>query len=108
MALAPKTASLKLVGDWDFSRRGELERMVRSAEAADDVLLDLSEATFIDASVVGTLIGLRKRLTDRNAVGNIRIVAASRLVRLIFEICNLQAAFGLSVNPTGWYDARRI
>ncbi|MEO6835169.1 MAG: STAS domain-containing protein [Candidatus Tumulicola sp.] len=90
-----KTVSFKLVGEWDFLRRNELRAMLSPAESADEVLLDFSEATFIDASVLGDLIHLLKRVTERNRLGTVRIVAASRRATRIFELCNLQELFGL-------------
>jgi anti-anti-sigma factor len=94
--LETKTASFKLVGDWDFSRRNELQVMLRPAEAADEVLLDFSAVTFIDASVLGSLIGLLNRVVERNRLGTIRIVAASRQVTRILGLCHLETLFGLS------------
>jgi anti-anti-sigma factor len=97
--LETKTVSFKLVGEWNLSRRTELEAMLRPAEAADEVLLDLSEVTFIDASFLGVLIRLLNHMVERNPLGTIRIVAASRPVTRIFEICRLQTPFGLA-DPT--------
>ncbi len=51
--------------------------MLRPTEATDEVLLDLSEVTFIDASFLGALIRLRNRMVKRNPLGTIRIAAAS-------------------------------
>jgi anti-anti-sigma factor len=93
--LETKTASFKLVGDWDFSRRHELQTILRPAESADEVLLDFSEVTFIDASVLSCLMRLRNLVMKRNCFGAIRIVAASRNASRIFEICKLHALFGL-------------
>ena len=73
--------------------------MLRPTEATDEVLLDLSEVTFIDASFLGALIRLRNRMVKRNPLGTIRIVAASRQVTRIFEMCQLQTLFGLG-DPT--------
>lgn len=97
--LETKTASFKLVGEWDFSRRDELQIMLRPAEAADEVLLDFSGVPFIDASVLGVLIRLLNLMVKRNRLGAIRIVAASRQVTRIFQVCGLQTLFGLS-EPT--------
>jgi anti-anti-sigma factor len=84
-----KVVSFKLTGDWDFSRRDELQLVLRPAEVADEVVQDFSELTFIDASVLGSLIRLLKRVVNRNHLGTIRIVAASRNVARLFEVCNL-------------------
>jgi anti-anti-sigma factor len=94
--LETKTASFKLVGDWNFSRRDELQVTLRPAESADEVLLDFSEVTFIDASVLGCLTRLRDCVLERNRPGTIRIIAASRSIRRIFELCHLDTLLGLS------------
>jgi anti-anti-sigma factor len=94
--LETKTASFKLVGDWDFSRRDELRTILRPAESFDRVLLDLSEVTFIDASVLSCLLRLRHRVIERNPLGAVRIIAANRNASRIFELCDLQTPFSLA------------
>lgn len=94
----------KLAGDWDFSRRDELQAMLQSAEALDDVTLDLSEITFLDASVLGTFIRLRNRVLKHNSVGRVRIVAASRAVVCLFTLCDLRTMFGLPAPVAGLVD----
>jgi anti-anti-sigma factor len=90
-----KAACFKLAGEWDFARRRELQAILRPAESLDEVLLDFSEVTFIDASVVGCLMRLRRHMIEHGRLSNIRIIAASRVVTRIFEICQLQKVFGL-------------
>jgi len=88
-------ACIKLVGEWDFFRRDELEAVLQPAESLDDVSLDLSEMTFLDASVLGSFVRLRNQVLKRNGAGKVRIVAASRAVIRLFAICDLCLLFGL-------------
>jgi anti-anti-sigma factor len=94
-----KVVCFKLAGDWDFSRRDELQAMLRPAESLDEVLLDFSGVTFIDASVLGSLLRLHRCMIEHSRLGAIRIIAASRHIARIFEICELQELFGLR-SPT--------
>lgn len=86
---------LKLVGEWDFFRHNELEVVLQSAESLDDVSLDLSEMTFLDASVLGSLVRLRNRVLERSSVGRVRIVAASQAATFLLTLCDLRTSFAL-------------
>lgn len=88
-------ACFKLEGEWDFTRRDELQVVLRPAESLDEVLLDFSAVTFIDASVMGTLLRLRKCMIERSRLGSIRITEVSRHIVHLFKICELDELFGL-------------
>jgi anti-anti-sigma factor len=87
-------ACFKLAGEWDFTRRYELQTILRPAESLDEVLLDFSAVTFIDASVMGCLLRLRRRMIEHGCLGTIRIIAASGHIVHLFEICELGEIFG--------------
>ena len=89
-------ACYKLSGEWDFARRDELQAILRAGESLDEVFLDFSAVTFIDASVLGSLMRLRRRMIEHNRLGAIRIMAASRHVIRVLEICELLELFGLA------------
>lgn len=72
----------KLIGEWDVFRRTELQSVLQPAECLDDVSLDLSELTFLDASVLGSFVHLRNRVREHNSAGRVRIVAASPIAIL--------------------------
>jgi anti-anti-sigma factor len=101
-------ACFKLAGEWDFTRRDELQAILRPAESLDRVLLDFSEATFIDASVLRCLMSLRRRMLQRNRLSHIRITAASRVVHRLLEICELQELFGLRSPTVGAATSSRF
>lgn len=103
------TAScFKLAGDWDFTRRDELQAVLRPAESLDEVLLDLSEVTFIDASVIGCLVKLRKRMIEHSRLSSIRIVEASRHIVHLLRICELDELFGLGAQTIHEDDANGL
>lgn len=90
-----RVGCLKLLGEWDCSRRSELRSVLQLAESLDDVSLDLSEVTFLDASVLGSFVRLRNRVLERNGAGRVRIVAASPFAICLLTLCELGELFGL-------------
>jgi anti-anti-sigma factor len=88
-------ACFKFVGDWDVFRLDEVQSRLQSAESFDEVNLDLSQMTFLDASVLGSFVRLRNRVLKRNGAGKVRIVAASGAVVRLFAMCELSTNFGL-------------
>jgi anti-sigma B factor antagonist len=84
---------IALRGEWDLYNRPELETALRAAEVSGEklVVMDLSDATFIDSSVLGALVEARKRL----AGSRIAVVAADPQIRKVFEITGLDGVFTL-------------
>lgn len=72
-----------------------MQALLQPAESLDEVFLDFSGVTFIDASVLGSLMRLRRCMTDHSRLGSIQIVEASRHIVRLFEICELRELFGL-------------
>ena len=66
---------LTLTGELDLSRTGELDEMVAAAMEGDrvDIIVDLSEVTFMDSSALRWLLKVQDR-TDRVS-GRLRLVA---------------------------------
>ena len=62
-------------------------------DGADELVLDLSETTFVDSMMLGVLLGAMKRVRARG--GHLRIVVAGQDVRRIFEITLLDRVFPL-------------
>lgn len=95
-AFRTKTMALDLTGAWDFARREELQMLLHPAETVDELLLDFSKVTFIDASVLASLVALINRMVTRSRVGVVRIIGASRNVVRVFEACRLETLFDFS------------
>lgn len=89
---------LVLRGEIDLSLLDELEARVAEAEqrAAGRLVLDLSAASFIDSSVMGTLVRLRNRVEQDS--GSMATVAPPPSVREMFEITGLGAVFDFQPN----------
>ena len=60
---------------------------------ARSLVVDLSEATFVDSMTLGVLLGAVKRLRPRG--GKISVVCISPHIRRIFEITLLDRVFGI-------------
>lgn len=88
--------TVKLFGDFDFSRKGELEQLLAAAAKADLAVIDLRDVSYLDSSVLTSLMGLKKRLDSHPQPGIVRIVGANESLRRIFTICGLERYFEFS------------
>jgi anti-sigma B factor antagonist len=80
------TVVLAVVGDADLHAAPELRARLTAAidEGASDVVLDLSQATFVDSMTLGVLLGGMKRL--RSTGGRLQLVVSRPDIRRIFEM----------------------
>ena len=93
--LSDDTALVELSGQIDLHTAPQLKEHLLSAidDGAVDVVVDLSQTTFIDSMTLGILLGAVKRLRPRG--GQLRIVTADPSIRKIFEITLLDRVFSL-------------
>ena len=82
-----------LDGEHDASSVAELSETIARAIAVDDsdVILDMSEVTFMSAATVGVLVRARNFLNLRSRSLTVR--APSKCTRRILEICELGDLF---------------
>jgi anti-sigma B factor antagonist len=92
-----KTVVLAIHGEADMRAASELKD--RLGEVIDDsptaIVLDLSDATFLDSMTLGVFLTAMKRLRARG--GRFRVVAPSAEIRRIFEMTLLDRVFDLDV-----------
>ena len=81
--------------------KSEFARLI--AQGATRIVVDLSEATFIDSTTLGVLLGTVKRL--RPVEGEVAIVCTDRNIRKIFEITLLDRVFPLFESREAAVDA---
>ena len=72
----PGTAIVKLRGELDLSSRARLTQVLAGASAQATVLVDLSECTFADSSVVAALVTASAELRERG--GRLEVVIRRR------------------------------
>jgi anti-anti-sigma factor len=79
-----------LAGELDLAQRDELATsLALAAIAYDEVIVDLSELTFIDATGIGTLVAASEAL-HRNG-GTMRLVAPRPNLERVFAIVRLSS-----------------
>jgi len=90
-----QTHVISLGGEIDLYTAPEFkERMVDLIEAGKkNIVVDLSEATFIDSTTLGVLVGGVKRL--RPSGGGLALVCTDQNISKIFEITGLDRVFSI-------------
>jgi len=88
-----ETHVIELGGEVDLYTAPEFkERMVELIDAGKKrIVVDLSEATFIDSTTLGVLVGGVKRL--RPTGGSMALVCTDQNITKIFEITGLDRVF---------------
>lgn len=91
--LARGTYVIALAGEVDLYTAPELKRELLDAigKGAKEVVVDLSDTTFIDSTTLGVLVGGIKRLRPEG--GQLTIVCSDRNIVKIFEITGLTKVF---------------
>ena len=84
---------ISLAGDFDLHAGAEFERRVLEAlgRGATELLIDLSEVSFIDSTTIGILMRTRKRLAPVG--GRVLVVTSDRNILRLFEITALDRMF---------------
>ena len=94
------TYLISLAGDFDLHSGPEFERRVLEAlgRNATDLLIDLSEVSFIDSTTIGILMRTRKRLAPLG--GRVLVVTSDRNILRLFEITALDRMFEIYSHRT--------
>ena len=85
----PERTVLWVGGDQDIATKVSLVATIARAAQLDDVplLIDLSAVTFMDASIVGAIIGSRNQLRSR--ARSLELRAPSPAALRVLELCGL-------------------
>jgi anti-sigma B factor antagonist len=97
----PGCVELAISGDLDLATADELLHTATAAltdHASDDLVLDLSEVTFIDSTGLGALVAIRNATRDRAVTLHLRDAAPP--VHRLMKITNLDTAFNISTSQT--------
>lgn len=88
-----KAQIVRLEGDWDISRRDELERLLEPVYGTPGgVILDLQMVDYADSTILAALVVLRNRRRSRG-LPLPSLVVGSRSVRRLLSISGLSEAF---------------
>ena len=93
----PGCTELAISGELDMAAADDLLRTATAAlmaSSCDDLVLDLSEVSFIDSTGLGTLVAIRNTTRDRAVTLHLR--GASPPVRRLMKITNLDSVFDIS------------
>lgn len=93
--VSDRVTVVEVHGQADLHTASELRAAMTDAIdlGAVSLVIDLSEATFIDSMTLGVLLGAVKRL--RPAGGGVSVVCTDPHIRRIFEITLLDRVFSL-------------
>ena len=91
--ISDDTAVIALSGEVDLYTAPEFKQQLLETigQGAKEVVVDLSDTTFIDSTTLGVLVGGVKRL--RPAGGRLSLVCNDRNITKIFEINGLDRVF---------------
>jgi anti-sigma B factor antagonist len=87
--LAANTHVATVLGEADLHNEAELREAVwpLAEEEGSTVIVDLCDASFVDSTVLGVLVGLSKRLRARD--GRLIVVSADPRFQKLLEITGL-------------------
>jgi anti-sigma B factor antagonist len=91
--LTPQVAAVELIGEADiYTTYLAKEAMLKLLEAgARHLVIDLKGADYLDSTALGLLVGMLKRVRERE--GSLRLVGPKARVRKVFEITRLDQVF---------------
>jgi anti-sigma B factor antagonist len=84
---------ISLAGEVDLYTAPEFKQQLLDvvSQGARDVIVDLTDTTFIDSTTLGVLVGGVKRLRPND--GRLTLVCSDRNITKIFEITGLDRVF---------------
>jgi anti-sigma B factor antagonist len=91
--ISDDTAVIALSGEVDLYTAPEFKQQLLETigRGAKEVVVDLSDTTFIDSTTLGVLVGGVKRLRPEG--GRLSLVCSDRNITKIFEITGLDKVF---------------
>lgn len=86
---------VEVAGDIELSNASQLRADLRSVCEAEpcNIIVDMSQVTFIDSTGIGVLVGALKRTREHN--GSFALICPQPRVRRVFEITGLLQALPL-------------
>lgn len=88
--LSPTASVVTLRGEHDLSSRPDIALALAAASEHRNVLVDLSESTFIDSSIISALLLASKRLQERDGALELVIPPAARAMHRVMQVTGVQ------------------
>ena len=85
---------LKIAGELDLATSSQLTEALRDASSAGQVILDLSELTFLDSSGIHAILELAR---TQNGNGPVIILNPSYAVTRVFDIIGIDQHAGIEL-----------
>lgn len=73
-----------------------LTASLQAAETADLVILDLTDVTYVDSTILGCFVHLRKRVLAHG--GSVRLIGVRPNIYRLLETTGLDRVFGVSAD----------
>ncbi|MEZ5098751.1 MAG: STAS domain-containing protein [Thermoleophilia bacterium] len=90
--------TLRLLGEHDLSTRDELLGLGEAAVEQGDLVIDLAEVEFIEASIVGAVVELRARALHAGRSCTL-VLPRGGLPRRVLELCEVPATVPCTDRP---------
>jgi anti-sigma B factor antagonist len=84
---------VRLVGEFDLSRKEELWRTLSALSESGAVLIDLEAVPYIDSTALSCFVALKTRMAQHGGV--VAFSRVSRSIERLFNICGLDKVFPL-------------
>jgi anti-anti-sigma factor len=92
----PLATRITLRGEYDVWRRSELQQKLEGVDLTDDLLIDMSDVTLMDAGSVGQLIALRHRMLEQTPKARVILLNVSRIVQRVLDLAGAKDLFVLT------------
>jgi anti-anti-sigma factor len=86
----PDCARVALRGEWDISTEPPLAEALQRARRRPDVVIDLSECTFMDSRTIGILMSQAQEHTRRSGRLAIALPSTQRIVNRAFDLLGVR------------------
>lgn len=90
----PTVVRLRMRGEYDLADKESLGAMLLPGEAADKVVIDMADTTYIDSTALHCLVHLKTQLLARGGV--VQLVGVHPNICRLFALTNLDGLFEIS------------
>lgn len=87
----PSVKRIALAGEYDLSRRTEVAELFKSIDGHPSVVIDLSNVTYIDSTILAALATLRNQDLGRS----IQLAGANKHIDRVLKVVGFDQVFDL-------------